>query len=142
LVVDSNPEDSIFKLCLPQTIAKSDDKVDLPLLFSSPEVVSGGYCSIKNDIWGVGILLYILIYGQFPFAVDKPLNIANEIKNGVEEIDLSEREDQNKFFSIKNKNKNSTSLLCRQFLSSMLSQDQEKRFFLIFFFQKFLYYFF
>ena len=125
-MVDNSTGDSIFKLCLPQTISKNEDKIDLPLLFSSPEVISKGVCSTKNDIWGVGILLYILIYGSFPFPVEKPQSILQEIKKGVDLTEDSEKEDS-KFFKSKNKNA-APSLLCKQFLSSMLSKDPQKRF--------------
>lgn len=37
------------------------------MAYCSPEIISGGSHNEQTDLWSVGILFYILLYGQFPF---------------------------------------------------------------------------
>jgi len=45
---------------------KSTDRFGT-LAFSSPEVLLGKNHDIKTDIWSLGIVLYVLLSGIFPF---------------------------------------------------------------------------
>lgn len=37
------------------------------MLFMAPEIINGFPYSNKCDIWSLGIILYLIIYGQLPF---------------------------------------------------------------------------
>jgi serine/threonine protein kinase len=48
--------------CLPQTLPCFE--------FASPEVLLRQKCTVASDIWSTGVLIYVLLSGQFPFYHD------------------------------------------------------------------------
>eukprot|EP00928_Gymnodinium_smaydae_P000418 TRINITY_DN10164_c0_g3_i1.p1 TRINITY_DN10164_c0_g3~~TRINITY_DN10164_c0_g3_i1.p1 ORF type:complete len:715 (-),score=148.34 TRINITY_DN10164_c0_g3_i1:120-2177(-) len=49
------------------------------LVYSAPEVVAMRPCDEKQDLWSLGVVLYVLVHGELPF--DGP-NAKTKIKNG------------------------------------------------------------
>ena len=49
-------------------------------LFMSPEMVNGESCP-KSDIWAVGIIVYLMLTGTYPFKVDQDDENNNEENN-------------------------------------------------------------
>ena len=51
--------------------------------YISPDVLSGNpYQGKPSDIWSLGVVLYTMIYGQFPFYDPDPRSLLTKIKNG------------------------------------------------------------
>jgi serine/threonine-protein kinase 40 len=51
------------------------------LAYVSPDVLSGQpYCGKASDMWAMGVLLYTMIYGQFPFYDSDPQELFRKIK--------------------------------------------------------------
>ena len=51
---------------------------------TSPELLNGEKYSFSSDYWSLGICLYFLFYGEYPFGFSKettPIDIYNEIQN-------------------------------------------------------------
>ena len=51
---------------------------------TSPELLNGERYSFSSDYWSLGICLYFLFYGEYPFGNNKeatPIDIYNEIQN-------------------------------------------------------------
>jgi len=40
--------------------------------FMSPEMISGGSYGTQTDVWSLGVILYTLVIGQFPYVPEKP----------------------------------------------------------------------
>lgn len=40
------------------------------------------YSGEPTDIWAAGVLLYVLLFSEFPFSGDSLINLAANIKNG------------------------------------------------------------
>jgi serine/threonine protein kinase len=75
---------SISKI-LPEKIIEINDPVG-SIHFSSPDVYDyenkkGYYNPMKNDLWSVGICLYLFIFEQFPFHSDSELELQLKITN-------------------------------------------------------------
>ena len=67
-------------------------------MFIAPEILNGKGYSYSCDYWSVGILLYYLYYGEYPFGLNakKPDNVYKEILNKKIEI-VPSKEDDGKF---------------------------------------------
>lgn len=51
--------------------------------YLSPEILSGNpYQGKPSDIWSLGVVLYTMVYGQFPFYDPDPRSLLNKIRNG------------------------------------------------------------
>lgn len=51
--------------------------------YISPDVLSGNpYEGKPSDIWSLGVVLYTMVYGQFPFYDPDPRSLLLKIKNG------------------------------------------------------------
>ena len=73
-------------------------------MFIAPEILNGKGYSYSCDYWSMGILLYYLYYGEYPFGVNakKPDNVYKEILNKKIDI-LSSKEDDGKFTDLLSK---------------------------------------
>jgi len=98
-------------------------------LYSAPEVNKGiPYNGYKYDIWSLGIILYYLVYGFFPFNVFK-----NEINHdGLEDeeiktkiITLLFKKIQTEELSFCEEKKISEN--CKSLIQSLLNKDPERR---------------
>jgi serine/threonine protein kinase len=51
--------------------------------YASPECLSGDpYDPIKSDIWSLGVLLYVMVTGSFPWTTNNQPQLYNQIKKG------------------------------------------------------------
>ncbi|CAG0916751.1 unnamed protein product [Notodromas monacha] len=49
--------------------------------YISPDVLSGKpYCGKPSDMWALGVVLYTMLYGRFPFYDSEPLELFRKIK--------------------------------------------------------------
>lgn len=54
--------------------------------YMSPEIVNGRFCP-KTDVWAAGVILYLMLAGQFPFEADQNADIFQNICN--KKLDVS-----------------------------------------------------
>ena len=54
-----------------------------------PEGLKGETITMKYDIWSVGILIYFMIKGKYPFEGRRDLIVLNAIENGIDLKNLS-----------------------------------------------------
>ncbi len=51
--------------------------------YVSPEMIKEqGYVGFQSDIWSLGILLYVMVSGTFPFIADTLVDLNNKILEG------------------------------------------------------------
>ena len=74
-----------------------------------PEILMGKDFDMKSDIWSVGILIYFLIKGNYPFNEKRDMVILREIDKGID-LNISKDNDLN------------------DLLKNTLEKDVEKRF--------------
>lgn len=51
------------------------------LIFSSPEICSGRPFTSSSDIWAIGIILYRIIFNEYPFEDNDPAVLSSSIVN-------------------------------------------------------------
>ena len=54
-----------------------------------PEAIRGDTFNMKYDLWSVGILIYFMIKGKYPFDGKRDIVVLNQIENGVH-LDISD----------------------------------------------------
>ena len=115
---------------------KNKDIEVKPVKFiSPPEILKGKQYDMKSDIWSVGILIYFLIKGNYPFNGKRDMVILREIDKGIDlnitddndlndllkktlEKDVQKRISWNEFFN--------HPFLKKKFLEKKSNQDDEK----------------
>ncbi|XP_067671889.1 testis-specific serine/threonine-protein kinase 2-like [Haliotis asinina] len=81
LDLDGNIKLSDFGLCICQDQRVSNNVFCGTVAYSSPEVLTGrGYDAFKLDIWSLGVILYSLVCGSFPFN-DFSINQMIQLQN-------------------------------------------------------------
>lgn len=82
--------------------------------FIAPEVLKGSYGK-ECDFWSVGVLLYLLVTGLYPFdsVTKNRTEVFNKIKNGE--------------YTFPESSKNSLSTECKDIIAKMLQVDKDKR---------------
>ena len=53
------------------------------LPFMAPEVFTGEYTT-KLDVWSAGVMLYVILTGQFPFNGATPEELLAAVEKGVD----------------------------------------------------------
>lgn len=59
------------------------------LIYMSPEILLQHNYSELCDVWSIGVILYVLLLGKFPFTAVKQEDVVNKILNYQPEIDRS-----------------------------------------------------
>ena len=59
-----------------------------------PEAIRGDTFNMKYDLWSVGILIYFMIKGKYPFDGKRDIVVLNQIEKGVN-LDISDDIDLN-----------------------------------------------
>ena len=58
--------------------------------YMSPEIVSKiEYSGLKADIWALGILMYVMLCGKFPFKASNDQDLYRKIKKGKYDLPIS-----------------------------------------------------
>lgn len=63
-----------------------NDKLELmhtETYYSAPELLSGDKYNNKIDLWSIGVILYRLFFGEFPYKGKTQVAIYNQIMNQV-----------------------------------------------------------
>ena len=57
----------------------SRSKTKTNLVFCAPEVITDEKYSTASDIWNLGVILYILLFGKYPFSLESEEELKNDI---------------------------------------------------------------
>ncbi|CAD5119007.1 DgyrCDS7662 [Dimorphilus gyrociliatus] len=75
----------LIHFCLSKALTSSDEELNDQKgspVYMSPESLSGKpYCGKKSEIWSLGVILYTLLFGQFPFMDENPQDLFRKIKH-------------------------------------------------------------
>lgn len=62
----------------------SDQKLDIKcgtLQYVAPEILTSNKCGMESDMWGIGVIMYLLLNGSLPYVEDTVENILFEYIN-------------------------------------------------------------
>lgn len=122
--MDISPEGEQFKLCFSHTVAKEGDTIDVPIFVSAPEVLVDAKFSQMSDVWCVGLVLYLLINGKYPFSMDTQEMIKQILKG--DKLDIFEEDEQlNESLNLTTEER--VTVHCKKLLASMLAHYKSNR---------------
>lgn len=99
-------------ICLQQNFEMTRSKTKTNILYCSPELLNGEPYTTACDIWNFGIILSILLFGQYPFSyTSSEEDLQNDIKNKIIEAPL----------------KCTLSKNCIEFVLALVSKDPKQR---------------
>lgn len=52
-------------------------------IYWAPEVFNGEEITIKSDVWSVGVVIFVLLTGEYPFDIKKEDSLMNNIKEAT-----------------------------------------------------------
>lgn len=80
IIVNNNKDIKIINF---RSAKKINDKKQIYTspAYLSPELVKGGDATIKSDLWALGILLFIVLTGDFPFNGNSEKTVHDRILN-------------------------------------------------------------
>ena len=106
----NNAKSILSGVYLTQKLGEKNDIEIKPLKYiCPPEILKGKEYDMKSDIWSLGILIYFLIKGNYPFNEKRDMVILREIDKGID-LNISKDNDLN------------------DLLKNTLEKDVEKRF--------------
>lgn len=114
ILMNRNGDFKIADFGLASTLAKSNSffsDFTGTIMYMAPERISGAYYSFVSDIWSLGITLFSLATGGYPFTVDDGF------------FGLEEAICHDPLHPIPNR----FSPICRDFIKRMLNRDPERR---------------
>lgn len=81
-----NKKVTIINFCLGKQLLREDEQLTDQRgspAYISPDILTGKpYLGKPADVWALGVILYIMIYGQFPFFDPDPKILLSKIKAG------------------------------------------------------------
>ena len=61
---------------------ETDDECYGTLAYCSPEILLGNRHTLKTDVWSMGVVLYVLLSGKFPYLSECKKTTKNKITSG------------------------------------------------------------
>ena len=106
-----------FSCCKKILNGKTSTLIGTPY-FMAPEILKGKKYSYSCDYWSVGVLIYYLFYGDYPFGnnTSQPVDIYKEIIN--KEIEFRDCK-KSEFYE--------SELSLQKFISSLLDKNEDSR---------------
>jgi cGMP-dependent protein kinase len=119
IVIEKNgyPKLIDFSCCKKIMNEKTSTLIGTPF-FIAPEILKGKKYSYSCDYWSVGVLVYYLFYGDYPFGNknSQPVDIYQEIIN--KEVEFRDCK-KSEFYDIE--------ISLQKFISCLLEKDESKR---------------
>ena len=119
IIIEKNgyPKLIDFSCCKKIMNEKTSTLIGTPF-FIAPEILKGKKYSYSCDYWSVGVLVYYLFYGNYPFGNinSQPVDIYQEIIN--KEVE---------FRDCKNSDFSEIELSLQKFISCLLEKDENRR---------------
>ena len=119
IIIEKNgyPKLIDFSCCKKILNGKTSTLIGTPY-FMAPEILKGKKYSYSCDYWSVGVLVYYLFYGDYPFGNknSQPVDIYQEIIN--KEVEFRDCK-KSEFYDIE--------ISLQKFISCLLEKDESKR---------------
>lgn len=55
--------------------------IKLFFIYWAPEILNNEPITHKSDVWAVGVLIFVLLTGEYPFDIKKEDSVINNIKD-------------------------------------------------------------
>ena len=62
------------------------------LYFTAPEILNNNYCNEECDLWSLGIIIYALLYRDYPFKGNNEIEILKDIQNKCNNLQINRGE--------------------------------------------------
>ena len=94
--IDNEKTKYILKLKLTDDSLRKDllihnnkGKINGGLFFIAPEILKGKYYSEECDLWSLGVIIYALLFREYPFKGDNEFEILKNIQNNCKNLKIN-----------------------------------------------------